>query len=85
MVMILLIGFLLILGISLMVLDATIDRADEGFEDNSGFHQESHQWTPESELCEEITLWDQMDGACCSLEMRPHFRPIVSTQFDHHS
>ena len=82
--MTLLIGFLLILGISLMVLDATIERADEGYEDNLGFHQESHQWAPESESREGITLWDQMEGACCPLEMRPAFRPIVSTQFDRH-
>lgn len=83
MLTIILIGFLLLLGISLMVLDAAIEHVAEGYEDQSGFHQEPRDWSPELASPEpEVALWDQMEGACCPLDMKPTFRPITSTQFD---
>ncbi len=83
MVMIILIGFLLLLGISLMVLDAAIKHAPEGREDELGFHQESRNWSPESTPADSgTTLWDQMEGACCPLDMQPEFRPVATAPFD---
>ena len=85
MLTIILIGFLLVLGVSLMVLDAAIEHVAEGYEDESGFHQEPRDWSKEPTLSEPaVTLWDQMEGACCPLDMQPSFRPIASTRMDGH-
>lgn len=78
-----LIGFLVLSGISLMVLDAAIEHAAEGHEDESGFHQDSREWPAEPTSTEAgVSIWDQMEGACCPLDMRPTFRPIVSAPFE---
>lgn len=83
MLTILLIGLLLLLGVSLMMLDAAIEHVAEGYEDELGFHQEPREWSPEPASAESgVTLWDQMEGACCPLDMRPAFRPINESQFD---
>jgi len=84
MLTIVLIGFLLLLGISLMVLDAAIEHVAEGYEDELGFHQESREWPVQAATPVEpgITLWDQMEGACCPLDMRPAFRPVESAPFE---
>jgi len=83
MLMIILIAGLLLLGISLMVLDAAIEGAPEGHEDEFGFHQEPREWAQEPAAAESgVTLWDQMEGACCPLDMSPTFRPMPSTRFD---
>ncbi|MEO6994889.1 MAG: hypothetical protein ABI273_14875 [Lacunisphaera sp.] len=63
MIMLFLIGGLLFLGLSLMVLDAAVRRADDGREDGQGFHQESHHWTPhETSSTPEIDLWERAEG-----------------------
>lgn len=79
-----LIGFLLLLGISLMVLDAAIEHVAEGYEDELGFHQESREWPAQPVTPAEpgITLWDQMEGACCPLDLRPAFRPVEPATFE---
>jgi hypothetical protein len=78
----LLIGFLLILGISLMVLDAAIEHAPEGHEDELGFHQEStHRISASTSSGSETTSWDQAEGANCPLDMSPSFRPIGNAPF----
>lgn len=82
MILLLLIGFLLVLGIALMVLDDAIEHAEEGYEDSTGFHQESRSWSiaptpPDSG----ITIWDQVEGACCRLDMSPHVRGMSRSQF----
>ena len=83
MLTIILTGSLLVLGISLMVLDAAIEHVAEGYEDELGFHQESREWSSTPTSAEPgVTMWDQMEGACCPLEMRPTFRPITSAQFN---
>ncbi len=80
MIMLLLIGGLLLLGISLMVLDAAIEGAENGSEDALGFHQESHRWTPNaSPSTAEITPWDRTEGASCPLDLRPAFPRIGNT------
>lgn len=77
MIMLLLIGGLLLLGISLMVLDAAIKQAKDGYEDDLGFHQETQQWTRNaSSSTAEITPSDRTEGASCPLDMRPSFPRI---------
>jgi hypothetical protein len=78
---ILLIGGLLLLGVSLMVLDAAIEGAEEGSEDALGFHQESHRWTrnASSSSNPEITPWDRTEGASCPLNVSPSFPRIGNT------
>jgi hypothetical protein len=84
MIMLLLVGFLLFGGIALMLLDAAIEHAEEGYEDESGFHQETHHWTVDPSSPEAgITLWDQVEGACCPLDMTPSFRPVGNNPFTH--
>ena len=85
MIALLLIGFLLLAGLSLIVLDASIEGAEEGYEDNFGFHQVSREPETGPTPSEEgITLWDRVEGACCSLDMAPSFRPVGNNQFPPH-
>ena len=78
--MLLLIGGLLLLGVSLMVLNNSIEHAADGHEDSLGFHQESPHWTrgaPSSNSA--AKRWDQVEGACCPLNVSSSFRPINDT------
>ncbi|HEY4245451.1 MAG TPA: hypothetical protein VGM64_01280 [Lacunisphaera sp.] len=78
--MLLLIGGLLLLGISLMVLDAAIKQAKDGYEDDLGFHQESQQWTRNASSANvEITSWDRTEGASCPLDVSSSFPRIGNT------
>jgi hypothetical protein len=85
MIMLLLVGFLLLGGVALMLLDAAIAQAEDGYEDDSGFHQESHRWiatTPPAEP--PVPLWDEMNGAHCSLDLTPTLRPAGNNPFPQH-
>ena len=77
----LLIGFLLILGASLMVLDAAIEHANEGHEDELGFHQESPHRIATHTSGSEVNPWDRVEGANCPLDISPSFRPIGNAPF----
>jgi hypothetical protein len=75
--MLLLIGGLLLLGVSLMVLNNCIEQAVDGHEDSFGFHQESPPRTRDASFSKsEVKRWDQVEGACCPLDMSSSFRPI---------
>ncbi len=81
----LLIGFLLLLGIALIVLDYAIKHAPEGYEDESGFHLETHHWSDKHHTANSgISQWDHAEGASCSVELRPALRPVVNTPFTPH-
>ncbi len=85
MITLLLVCFLLYGGISLTLLIVAIGHAEEGYEDDSGFHRESLQWKADSASPEGgITLWDQVEGASCQLDLRPPFRPIGNNAFTPH-
>lgn len=72
MILILVSGFLLVLGISLMVLDDALKQAGEGYEDSTGFHQKRSALTADSIAGEEeISIWDKVEGACCPLDINP--------------
>jgi hypothetical protein len=80
MIVLLLIGGLLLLGISLMVLDAAIEQAEDGYEDSLGFHQESHRWTRNTSPSNpEISPRDRTEGASCPLDVSPSFPRIGTT------
>jgi hypothetical protein len=80
MITLLLIGGLLLLGVSLMVLNISIEHAVDGHEDRLGFHQESTHWTREAaSSASEVNRWDQIEGACCPLDMSSSFRPMGDT------
>ena len=75
MIILLLVGFLLIGGISLMLLESTIEHAEEGYEDDSGFHLTGPSRLSESNPSDAgVTLWDQVEGACCPLDITPRQR-----------
>ena len=63
-----------------MVLDAAIERAEDGYEDALGFHQESHRWTDNTSSSKvEITPRDRTEGASCPLDMNSSFPRIGNT------
>ena len=85
MIMLLLIGFLLLGGVSLILLDSAIEHAEDGYEDESGFHRDTRYPSVEpSDPQAGITIWDQVEGARCSLDMNPRFRSIGSNSFTRH-
>jgi len=79
MILLVLIAFLLVLGIALMVMDAAIEHAETGYEDNFGFHRLSPGESAPAEP--EITLLDQREGACCPLDPGPSLRNMGRTAF----
>jgi len=77
MLMLLIIGFLLLLGVALMVLNSAIDHAVDGYEDNDGFHQKTPPWASHRTSTDsDVSAWDRAEGASCPLDMRPSFRPV---------
>ena len=78
--MLLLTGTLLLLGVSLIVLNNSIEHAADGNEDSLGFHQKSPHWTREAPSANsDVKRWDQVEGACCPLDMSSSFRPMSDT------
>jgi hypothetical protein len=67
MIVLLLIGGLLLLGISLMVLDAAIEQAEDGWTRNT------------SPSNPEISPRDRTEGASCPLDVSPSFPRIGTT------
>lgn len=83
MIMLLLIGGLLLLGVSLMILNNSIEHAVDGHEDSLGFHQESPPWTLESASSNsDVKQWDHVEGACCPLNLSSSYRPMSDTSLN---
>ena len=82
MVMLLLVSFLLLLGIALMVLNSAIEHAEDGYEDETGFHQTERPWNPASAPEKALTAWDQREGASCPLDVNPGLRPAGRAPFN---
>ena len=77
MILSLVIMLLLIGGIGLMLMNVAIEHAEEGYEDSAGFHQNSPEWVAQSDGTEErISSWDQLNGACCSLDTATPLRSM---------
>ena len=79
MIPLVLIAFLLVLGIALMVMDAAIEHAEPGYEDNFGFHRLSPGESVPAEP--DFTLLDQREGACCPLNLSPSLRAMGRAAF----
>jgi len=82
MIILLLIGFLMLGGVALILLDSAIEYAEDGYEDESGFHQETRHTNLETDTPDSgIRIWDQIEGACCPLDMGPRFRSMSTNSF----
>ena len=75
----LIIGILLLAVSSLIALVYAIGRAEEGYEDSTGYHRKAQ--SPETTLTaasavDSGTPWDQVEGANCPINLSQPFPPL---------
>ena len=74
-----LIGILFIAIASLIALVYAITRAEEGFEDSTGYHRKEPSNPATNTTAATVDTgnpWDQVEGASCPLNLGQPFRPL---------
>jgi hypothetical protein len=69
---------IILVAAAVIALLYAVSSAEDGFEDPAGFHSESqHRATDDSSSSTVDTgnPWDQVEGACCPLDLRPSLGP----------